>query len=335
MRDAQSSGSSVMMTCTLGNKNLHAMDMQVDHNINETTFGTATNGTQNALVRVPLQQRIQRHMNSDKSRGKGHVYAVVLDNGLIKIGMTRRETENRVREFNNTSSHPLVPFLTIETEYPLATEQLLHRMLKQFKIDGDHARELFQCTKNMVLVVKEQTKEIVNTVVLHLDTHNIPATATTYFAFRAMSNQIKDHDPGVLCEQLKGKSLSMIQVRKNGTITGEYFVLIQLHYQTKMSTFVNRVNSSGFTVNGKECFTNETCTRAGGALKKLLNASGDFKNHGKFSGNSALQAHIQCQMYEKSLKVISVFPELGKSKHDMHCLCISHICIEFISSLGF
>eukprot|EP00961_Rhodomonas_salina_P066653 895269-Rhodomonas_salina.2 len=79
--------------------------------------------------------------------GKGYLYAVALDNGLIKVGRSKEDPRKRISTYNITSSIPLFPFKVVKVEHDVSAERKLIRSLRRFLYEGGSNRELFTCTR--------------------------------------------------------------------------------------------------------------------------------------------------------------------------------------------
>ena len=64
----------------------------------------------------------------------GFVYFVKDNSDQVKIGYTKRNVKDRIKELNSPN---LIPILEYETEFPTQLEKALHFRFKQYNIERE------------------------------------------------------------------------------------------------------------------------------------------------------------------------------------------------------
>lgn len=87
----------------------------------------------------------------DDPKGQGWVYAVraVSGAGPVKIGMTRRNVNQRIFNFNVTATDPWVEIASVKVKCPQAVEGVIHATLHEKRIVSN--RELFNVDLETIL----------------------------------------------------------------------------------------------------------------------------------------------------------------------------------------
>lgn len=110
----------------------------------------------------PSNELLERNvvdMLNETENGKGYIYCFTNESmpGIVKIGMTDRTPEDRLRDANRPDTFkPPSPYVVSFAKYvnnPRQKERLLHKILEKFSERINNQREFFRVPKDDVLLL--------------------------------------------------------------------------------------------------------------------------------------------------------------------------------------